>query len=73
MAEVTNELMLEHLKAIEATLSQNDGRFEEISTDPRCLKAPMAEVVSDEVDQDAVIASLRERNGRIERRLEITG
>jgi chromosome segregation ATPase len=73
MAEVTNELMLEHLKAIQAKLSEHDRRFDELSTDLRSLKAHMAGFMSNEVNQDAVIAALRERIERIERRLEITG
>lgn len=72
MAEVTNELMYETLKAVQLKLFDHDRRFDELATDLRSLKAHMAGFMSNEVNQDATIATLRERIERIERRLELT-
>lgn len=69
---VTNELLLEHLKAIQAKVSRTDERLEHIEGDIRIIKGHMANFMQAEVQQDAAIASLQSRLERIERRLEIS-
>jgi hypothetical protein len=72
MAEnVTNELLLETLKAIQATLSRIDGRITHVEGDIRIIKGHMASFMQSEVQQDAAIAELGLRLDRIERRLEL--
>jgi hypothetical protein len=61
MAEVTDEQMDETLKAIPTRRSDHDRRFDGRATDVRAPKARMSGSMPSEVNQDAVIASLRER------------
>lgn len=73
MAEnVTNELILEHLKAIQAKVSRTDERLEHIEGDIRIIKGHMASFMQAEVQQDTSIASLQARLDRIERRLDLS-
>ncbi|MFV0382614.1 hypothetical protein [Paracoccus sp. (in: a-proteobacteria)] len=68
---VTNELILEHLKAIQAKLSEMSGDLHDLKTDLRGVKGHMASFMQSEVAQDGAIAALQERLDRIERRLEL--
>jgi signal transduction histidine kinase len=69
---VTNELILEHLKAIQAKLADIASEVHDLKTDVRGVKGHMASFMQSEVSQDAAIATLQERLERIERRLEIS-
>ena len=68
---VTNELLLEHLKAIQSKLAQHDDRFTAIESDLRSVKGHLASFMQTEVAQDTTMAELRTRMDRIERRLDI--
>lgn len=68
---VTNALILEHLKSIQAKVSRTDERLERIEGDIRTIKGHMASFMQSEVHQDSAIASLESRLERIERRLEL--
>ena len=73
MAEnVTNELILEHLKAIQAKLADVASEVHDLKADVRGVKGHMASFMQSEVSQDGAIATLQERLDRIERRLEIS-
>lgn len=69
---VTNELLLEHLKAIQAKLAEMASDLHDVKTDMRGIKGHMASFMQSEVAQDNAIASLQSRLARIERRLEIS-
>ena len=72
MAEnVTNELLFEHLKAIQSRLSTMDDRLRNLETDMRSVKGHMASFLQAEVAQDGAIAAIQARLDRIERRLDI--
>lgn len=68
---VTNELLLETLKAIQSKLSQMADNLTDLKTDMRGLKGHMAAFMQSEVAQDGAIASIQSRLDRIERRLEL--
>ena len=70
---VPNELILEHLKAIQNKLSLTDGRIGHIEVDIRIIKGHMASFMQSEVRQDGELATLQARLDRIERRLELEG
>lgn len=70
---VPNELILEHLKAIQNKLSLTDGRISHIEVDIRIIKGHMASFMQSEVRQDGELATLQARLDRIERRLELEG
>ena len=73
MAEnVANELILDHLKAIQSRLSAIEGRLQSLETDMRSLKGHMVSFLQAEVAQDGTIADMRTRLDRIERRLDLT-
>lgn len=69
---VTNELILEHLKRIQATLGRMDERLGSLESDSRTIKGHLANFMQSEVRQDGDIASLQARLDRIERRLDLT-
>lgn len=69
---VTNELILEHLKAIQSKLADVASDVHDMKIDVRGVKGHMASFMQSEVSQDSAIASLQERLERIERRLEIS-
>ncbi|MEM1149460.1 MAG: hypothetical protein AAGI03_02745 [Pseudomonadota bacterium] len=69
---VTNELILEHLKAIQAKLSEMAANMADMRTDIRATKGHMASFMQSEVSQDGSIAALQDRIERIERRLELS-
>ena len=69
---VTNELLLEHLKAIQAKLQDQGDRLSRIEAELRAVKAHMAALVQSDLNRDADYASLVLRIERIERRLEIS-
>ncbi|WP_424829980.1 hypothetical protein [Ruegeria sp.] len=69
---VTNELILEHLKAIQAKLAEMASDIGDLKSDMRGIKAHMAGFMQSEVAQDNAIAAMQTRLERIERRLEIS-
>ena len=68
---VTNELLLETLEAIQAKLSDMASDVVDLKADMRGLKGHMAAFMQSEVAQDGAIASIQAKIDRIERRLEI--
>jgi len=72
MAEnVTNELLLETLKAIQTKLASVADDITDLKTDMRGIKGHMAAFMQSEVAQDGSLASIQARLDRIERRLEL--
>lgn len=69
---VTNELLLETLKAIQGSIAKIDARLGHVEADIRIIKGHMASFMQAEVQQDSMIAALSLRIERIERRLELT-
>ena len=69
---VTNELLLEHLKAVQTKLQDQSDRLSRIEAELRAVKAHMAALVQGDLNRDADYASLVLRIERIERRLEIS-
>ena len=69
---VTNELLLEHLKAIQSKLQEQGERLSRIEAELRTTKAHVAALVQADLNRDTDYASLVLRIERIERRLEIS-
>lgn len=69
---VTNELLLETLKSIQAKLSDIGSDLQDVKTDMRGIKGHMASFMQSEVAQDNSMAAIQARLDRIERRLEIS-
>ena len=65
---VTNELLLETLKASQAKVADD---IADLKTDMRGVKGHMAAFMQSEVAQDGTLASIQSRLERIERRLEL--
>lgn len=70
---VTNALLLEHLKSIQSKLAAMAEDMVDVKTELRGLKSHLAGFMQSDVAQDSAIASLQSRLDRIERRLEISG
>lgn len=68
---VTNELLLEHLQAIQGKLARHDEAFQRVEGEMRTIKAHIYGLVQAELGRDPDIASLLLRIERIERRLEL--
>ena len=68
---VTNRLLLEHLKAIQSKLSSMANDVNDLKADVRGLKSHLAGFMQSEVAQDSAIATMQTRLERIERRLEL--
>ena len=72
MAEnVTNDLLLEHLKSIQGKLRNHDCRFTRIENRLLAVKNHMAALVQSDLNWDMDLASLNLRIERIGRRLEL--
>lgn len=69
---VTNELLLETLKAMQAKLSDVASDVQDVKTDLRGIKGHMASFMQSEVAQDNTLASIQARIDRIERRLNLS-
>ncbi|MCD1636620.1 hypothetical protein K7H91_22955 [Martelella mediterranea] len=69
---VTNELLLEHLKALreDAKMAREERR--EIRDEIRAIKAHVAALVQSDLNRDGQQASIYARLDRIERRLELS-
>ena len=70
-AKVTNQLLLEHLEAIQSTLGSMANDVSDLKSDMRGLKSHMTGFMQSEVAQDSAIATMQTRLERIERRLEL--
>lgn len=68
---VTNALLLEQLKAIQAKLATMSSDIADVKVDVSSLKSHMSGFMMTEISQDSAIAALQTRLDRIERRLEI--
>jgi hypothetical protein len=69
--DVTNELLLEHLKRIQERLGRVERGQSDIMTELRAHKPLLGALVSQEAVQDGRVADLTERIERIERRLDL--
>lgn len=69
--KVTNELLLEHLNAIQGKLARHDEAFQRIESEIKVLKTHIYGLVQAEMGRDPDMASLLLRIERIERRLEL--
>lgn len=69
---VTNELLLETLKASQSKLVDMASDLIDLKADMRGLKGHMAAFMQSEVAQDGAVASIQAKIDRIERRLEIS-
>jgi hypothetical protein len=67
----TNELLLEHLKAIQGKLARHDDAFQRLEAEIRVLKTHVYGLVQAEMGRDPDMALLKRRIERIERRLEL--
>tara|TARA_B100000614_G_scaffold239292_1_gene238733 strand:+ start:486 stop:716 length:231 start_codon:yes stop_codon:yes gene_type:complete len=69
---VTNELLLEHLKVLreDAKMAREERR--EIRDEIRAIKAHVAALVQSDLNRDGQQASIYTRLDRIERRLELS-
>ena len=65
---VTNQLLLEHLKAIQANQAKMDDRISELQADVRGIKSHMAGFMHAEVAHDTTIAAMQDR---LDRRLDL--
>jgi chromosome segregation ATPase len=72
MAEVTNELIYEVLKAMQTRLSNIEGSIVEIKTELQAVRGHMLAIQTDIANLYAGQANVEVRLGRIERRLELT-
>ena len=68
---VEYQLILQHLKSIQAKLGTVAADLTDLKADMRGLKAHMAGFMQSEVAQDSAIAGLQVRLDRIEKRLEL--
>lgn len=68
---VSNELLPETLKAIQAKLTDVAGDIVDLKADMRGLKGHMAAFMQSEVAQDGAIASIQLKIERIEQRLNL--
>jgi regulator of replication initiation timing len=64
-------LVLEHLKRIQAQMSRFEERLNEVAADMRGMKQRMAAFMTSEANQDAAIDALQHRPERVERRLDL--
>ena len=69
--KVTNQLLLEDLKAIQSKLSAVANDIGDLKSDMRGLKSHMAGFTQSEVARDSAIATMQTRPEQIERRLEL--
>ncbi len=70
---VTNELLFETLKAVQAKLASVADGVLDVRAELRAMKGHMAAFMQSELAQDGSLATIDARIERIERRLEING
>ena len=71
MPEITNELIYEVLKAIQADIAELKERVGSIEPTQRAMRSQLAGLVTSDLDRDGDLATRRARVERIERRLEL--
>ncbi len=71
MADADFSLPIKHLKRIQDRLSRLDDKPDSVAADVRSVRTHMADFRSNEVVQDAAIASPAARLDRVERRLDL--
>jgi short-subunit dehydrogenase len=71
MAEITNELELETLKAVRADQARTLERIDALAAEMRAVKGHLIALVQSDLSRDSALASLKARVERIERRLEL--
>jgi septation ring formation regulator EzrA len=71
MPEITNELIYEVLKAIQADIAELKERVTSIEPTQRAMRSHLAGLVTSDLNRDADLTALRARVERIERRLEL--
>ena len=72
MAEnVTNELLLEHMKKMQATLADHSERFDRVDNRLTAIEGYIVILVKQAADTNMDFASLATRVDRIERRLSL--
>ena len=69
---VTNELLLEHMKDLQAKISGMQTDIGDIKADIRGIKGHMVTFMQTELVQDGTIASIQTRLDRIEQRLSLS-
>ena len=69
---VTNELLLENMKAIQATLAEHGEKFSRVEHRLSTLEGYIAVLVKQGADTNIDFASLTARVDRIERRLSLS-
>ncbi|MEO0487888.1 MAG: hypothetical protein AAF092_18475 [Pseudomonadota bacterium] len=69
---VTNELLLEHLKAIRSEMSEVRARLSSVENEMRAVKGHLAVLIQADLGRDERIANFEIRLDRVERRLEIS-
>ena len=69
---VTNELLLEHMKEMQARLAALQSDVTDMKADIRGIKGHMISFMETELAQDGALASLATRVERIERRLSLS-
>jgi transcriptional regulator GlxA family with amidase domain len=69
---VTNELLLEHMKEMQARLTALQSDVTDMKADIRGIKGHMISFMETELAQDGALASLATRVERIERRLSLS-
>ena len=72
-ANVTNELLLEHLKAIQGRLAVLENGQSDIKSSIISIQQHMAGFMTGITGHESAIASIQARLDRIERRLELQG
>ncbi len=68
---VTNALLLEHLKSIQAKLAEHDGQFLSIASRLTALEGHVSALVQRSVGRNVEITDPVRRVERIERRLDL--
>jgi septation ring formation regulator EzrA len=71
MPEITNDLIYEVLKAIQADTAELKERVGSIEQTQLAVRSHLAGLVTSDLNRDADLAALRARVERIERRLEL--
>lgn len=70
---VTNELILENLRQLQATVAAIRAKQDDIGADLRDVKGHMALFLQSELRKEHTIAAFEARIDRIERRLDLLG
>lgn len=71
MPEITNELIYEMLKAIQADIAELKERVTSFEPTQRAMRSHLAGLVTSDLERAADLATLRARVERIERRPEL--